>query len=119
MSKNLILKAILLFSVICLLSTSIQATNSRPELIFEPSLLEINLPEGMYLGEVASIAFNSKGNLFIFHRGSNQLIELDKNANFVRGICKNLFKVRHGLRIDEEDNTARRWAVRHAGAGDR
>ena len=66
------------------------------------------LPPGMNFGGTSGIAINSKGNLFVLHRGSMPLMEFDADGNFIRGWGDGLFDRPHGLRIDPQDNI---WAT--------
>jgi len=70
------------------------------------------LPAGMNFGGTSGIAINSKGNLFVLHRGPMPLMEFDPDGGFVRGFGDGLFERPHGLRIDAEDNI---WATDVAG----
>lgn len=80
-----------------------------------------NLPAGMNLGEVAGVAVNSKGHVFVFSRSNSatgpafgaaaaQLFEFDENGDFVREIGKGLYawSEAHSVRIDRNDNI---WAI--------
>ena len=80
-----------------------------------------NLPEGMNFGEVAGVAVNSTGHVFVFSRSNSatgpafgaaaaQLFEFDQNGNFVREIGKGLYawSEAHSVRIDKNDNI---WAI--------
>ena len=74
------------------------------------------LPGNYVLGEVTGVAVDSKDRVFIFHRadkqwGNDELISkptvlvLDgATGRMVATWGENLFKVPHGLSIDEEDN---------------
>jgi DNA-binding beta-propeller fold protein YncE len=64
----------------------------------------LNLPPGWNLQEVPGIAVNSRGHVFVLHRGPHALIEFDSEGNFIRTIGEGLFTRGHGLRIDGEDN---------------
>jgi opacity protein-like surface antigen len=78
------------------------------------------LPYGMYFGEVAGAAVNSRGHVFVFSRGNTsgqllnaiaaQLLELDGTGKFVREIGHNLygFGFAHTVRVDRHDNI---WTV--------
>ena len=80
-----------------------------------------NLPPGMNLGEVAGVAINSKGHVFVFSRSNSatgpafgaaaaQLLEFDEKGNYVREIGKGLYawSEAHSVRIDRADNI---WAI--------
>jgi NHL repeat len=76
----------------------------------------LKLPPDMYLGEVAGVAVNSKGHVFVFSRGNStgpaygasaaQLLEFDGDGKFVREIGHNLYawSFAHAVRVDKEDN---------------
>jgi len=66
------------------------------------------LPAGMNFGGTSGIAINSKGNLFVLHRGPKPLMEFDPDGTFIRGWGDGLFDRPHGLRIDPQDNI---WAT--------
>jgi len=70
------------------------------------------LPPAMNFGSVSGVAVNSKGNVFVLHRGASPLIEFDADGNFVRAWGDGLFERPHGLRIDAEDNI---WTTDVAG----
>jgi DNA-binding beta-propeller fold protein YncE len=50
------------------------------------------------------VAINSKGHIFVLHRGPNPLMEFDANGKFIRALGEGLFDRPHGLRIDAQDN---------------
>jgi sugar lactone lactonase YvrE len=64
----------------------------------------IPLPEGTKIGAPASIAFDSKGHMFVLNRGPQALVEFDENGKFLRVFGDGLFRRTHGLKIDREDN---------------
>jgi sugar lactone lactonase YvrE len=66
------------------------------------------LPPGKNFGGTSGIAFNSKGNIFVLHRGPMPLMEFDPDGAFIRGFGDGLFERPHGLRIDAQDNI---WAT--------
>ena len=68
----------------------------------------VGLPEGMTMGAPASVAFDSKGHLFVLTRGDKTFFEFDRNGAFVRSFGEALFTRSHGLRIDGDDNL---WAT--------
>jgi DNA-binding beta-propeller fold protein YncE len=64
------------------------------------------LPEGYVFGEGCAMAANSKGHIFVFHRGDRMLMEFDPDGNFIREFIKGkeTFQAPHALRIDKDDN---------------
>ncbi len=95
-------------------------TQSVPEIPFEsvPNLLK--LPPDIYLGEVAGVAVNSKGHIFVFSRGNTsgpaygasaaQLLEFDADGKYLREIGHNLYAwgFAHSVKVDKDDNI---WAT--------
>jgi DNA-binding beta-propeller fold protein YncE len=68
----------------------------------------LTLPAGTTMGAPASVAFDSKGHLFVLNRGPQPLMEFDANGKFIRAFGEGLFTRSHGLRIDKDDNI---WAT--------
>jgi DNA-binding beta-propeller fold protein YncE len=62
------------------------------------------LPSGEHLVEPAGIAVNSKGHIYVFHRGKHPLVEFDPSGKFIRSIADDLFVNAHMVRTDAEDN---------------
>jgi DNA-binding beta-propeller fold protein YncE len=101
-----------LFPVIVLFSAWTNAQVIRFDSVPDP----LKLPKDLYLGEVTGVAVNSKGNVFVLSRGNStgpayaaaaaQLLEFDRNGNFVREIGKNLYawSFGHSVRVDRDDN---------------
>jgi len=91
-----------------------------PELPFESVPNPLTLPDDIHFGEIAGVAVNSHGHVFVFSRGNSvgpsymarasQLLEFDANGNFVREIGKNLsaWSYAHAVRVDPQDNI---WVV--------
>src|SRR6202012_4571308 len=89
---------------------------SVPEIAFDSTPDFFKLPEGMYFGEVAGVAVNSKKHVFVLSRGNTsgpaygaaaaQLLEFDSGGKFVREIGKNLYawSFAHAVRVDRYDN---------------
>ena len=87
-----------------------------PEIPFDSVPDVLKLPTNMYLGEVAGVAVNSKGHIFVFSRGNTtgpayaaaaaQLLEFDHDGKFIREIGHNLYawSFAHAVRIDKDDN---------------
>src|SRR5262245_60631261 len=118
--KKLLLAVALLVSVVAVAPRRIVAQQTPPTLPFESVPNPLKLPNDMYFGEVAGVAVNSKGHVFVFSRGNvtgpsymataAQLFEFDATGKFLREIGKNLYawSFAHAVRIDKEDNI---WIV--------
>jgi len=93
---------------------------SVPTIPFESVANPLALPPDIHFGEIAGVATNSKGHVFVFSRGNStgpsymataaQLLEFDANGKFLREIGKNLYawSYAHAVRIDKQDNI---WVV--------
>ena len=91
-----------------------------PEVAFDGDVEFLKPPADVYFGEVAGVAVNSKGHVFVFSRGGTvgpafgaaaaQLFEFDRTGKFVREIGKGMYSMSyaHSVRIDREDNI---WLV--------
>ena len=79
-----------------------------PALSYVPAPKAFALPAGMTMGPPASVAFDSKGHMFVLTRGDKTFFEFDKNGAFVRSFGDKLFTRSHGLRIDRDGNL---WAT--------
>jgi len=92
---------------------------SPPEIPFDATDF-LKPPPDMHLGEVAGVAVNGQGHVFVFHRGNTegpaygaaaaQLLEFGPDGRFVREIGKHLYawSFAHAVRIDPEGNI---WAA--------
>ena len=56
------------------------------------------------MGAQASVAFDSKGHMFVLNRGPQALAEFDAHGKFIRLFGDGLLKRAHGLIIDKDDN---------------
>jgi len=102
------------------------AQKEAPEIRFDSVPEALKLPAGLYLGEVAGVATNSRGDVFVYtrtghptitigtarpfaHDGS-RLFEFDRNGKFVREIGKDSygFMFAAQVRVDPSDNI---WVV--------
>jgi streptogramin lyase len=91
-----------------------------PQLPFQSVPDPLTLPDDVHFGEVAGVAVNSKGHIFVFSRGNStgpaymataaQLLEFDANGKFIREIGKNMYawSYAHAVKIDKDDNI---WVV--------
>src|SRR6202166_3225 len=82
---------------------------NAPELDYVAVAEPFTFPAGTALaGAAASVAFDSKGHLFVLTRGNPSLYEFDNNGKFIRSFGEGLFTRSHGLRIDKDGNI---WAT--------
>ena len=87
-----------------------------PEIKFQAQTDFFKLPSDLYFGEVAGVAVNSKGHIFVFSRGSTtgpaygaaaaQLLEFDSDGKYLREIGHHLYawSYAHAVRVDKQDN---------------
>jgi DNA-binding beta-propeller fold protein YncE len=64
----------------------------------------LKLSKGEVLGACSAVAVNSKGELYLFHRGPRPIQCFDSEGNFLRAWGDDLIKTAHGLRVDRDDN---------------
>lgn len=69
------------------------------------------LPEGRILGQATGVDVDTRGNVFVFHRGRREWLglvgsemEVFEGARHLRSWGANLFLMPHGLTIDQQDN---------------
>src|SRR5262245_44060928 len=89
------MKRAILFSIVFSVSSLSRATAQAPraaDIAFDSVPNFLKLPPDMNFGEVAGIAVNSKGHIFVYHRGRlTQLFEFDRDGKFLREIGKDLY----------------------------
>ena len=110
-----------LVALLSLVAPAALAQEAPPAIPYDsvPNLLK--LPDDMHLGEVAGVAVNSKGHIFVYSRGgssagpafgntASQILEFGADGKFLREIGKNLYAwaFAHTVRIDKDDNI---WAT--------
>jgi DNA-binding beta-propeller fold protein YncE len=102
------------------------AQKDAPEIKFDSVPNALQLPPNIYLGEVAGVATNSRGNIFVYTRtghptitigtarpfahGGSRLFEFDPTGKYIREIGKDSygFMFAAQVRIDPADNI---WVV--------
>ena len=115
------MKRFIIMLAICVAAPlALFAQRAAPEIPYDsvPNLLEI--PPNMNLGEIAGVAVNSKGHIFVFSRSNTtgpafsaaaaQLLEFGPDGEYIREIGHNLyaFSFGHSVRVDKSDNI---WVV--------
>lgn len=124
--RTLRLAAIIL-TIVC--AARVESQDAIAEIPFSAAADILKLPADIYLGEVAGVATNSKGQLFVYTRtgnptvglgnsrlfthGGSRLFEFDRNGSFVREIGQGIyaFLFAHAVRVDAQDNI---WIVDEA-----
>ena len=81
-----------------------RAEEQIPKLSYEAVPDFFQLPPSEHFVEVAGVAVNSKGHIYVFHRGKHPLMEFDANGKYLRSIADDLFVTAHTVRVDAEDN---------------
>jgi DNA-binding beta-propeller fold protein YncE len=106
----------LLFISILAFTGPLYAQQPVPEIQFRSVPNFLKLPPDMYLGEVAGVAVNSMGHIFVFSRGNTtgpaygasaaQLLEFTSDGRFLREIGHNLYawSFAHSVKVDKDDN---------------
>ncbi len=118
----------LLAAAVLSIAASLSAQLRIVEIPFDAADPLKGLPDDVYIGEVAGVATNSRGHLFVytrtgspqltlgterhFHRGNGaaRLFEFDPTGKYVREIGQGLygFVFAHTVRVDPQDNI---WTV--------
>ena len=98
-----------------LLTTSVLA-QQPPNIPYQSVPDFLKLPPDLYFGEVAGVAVNSKGHVFVFSRGNTtgpaygaaaaHLLEFGVDGQFIREIGHNLYawSFAHSVKVDRDDN---------------
>jgi DNA-binding beta-propeller fold protein YncE len=115
-----------LFLIAAGVVTVTSAAAQAPEIAFDSAADFLKLPSNIYLGEVAGVATNSKGDILVYTRtghptislgtsrpfahGGSRLFEFDRSGKFLREIGQDSygFLVAQQVRIDPQDNI---WVV--------
>lgn len=112
--------AVAIFAIVYSWAVGPAAGQSDPPRLPFKAEAPLELPEGMYFGEVAGVAVNSKGHVFVSSRSNKtgpflgaraaQILEFDPTGKFIREIGRHLFAwaFAETVRIDKADNI---WAV--------
>ena len=62
------------------------------------------LPADVVLGKCSAVATNSKGEIYLFHRGPRPLLCVDATGKLLRAWGDDHIGTPHGLRVDRQDN---------------
>src|SRR5438477_9697389 len=113
-------------SAVAVASAVSLVAQSATEIAYDANADFLSLPANTYLGEVAGVATNSKGHVFVyartghaaatlgdertFYHGGSRLFEFDQNGKFVKEIGQGVYAVNFAqqVRVDPQDNI---WIV--------
>ncbi len=62
------------------------------------------LPANIQLGQVSGVATDSADRVYVFHRGKQPILVLDRSGKLLRSWGDDLIKSAHGLRVDHENH---------------
>src|SRR6266498_3641081 len=110
-----------MFALFLLGAAPALAQQAVPDIPFDSTADFLKLPAGMNFGEVAGVAVNSKGHVFVFTRSNSaggpayapaaaQLLEFGANGEFIGEIGRGLegWGFAHSVRGDKDDDI---WAI--------
>jgi hypothetical protein len=116
---------ILVAALIMAAGLSLDAQSAR-EITYDANVDVLQLPNNVYLGEVAGIATNSRGQVYVytrtghavatlgdertFYHGGSRLFQFDQNGKFIREIGQGTYAMNFAqqARVDAQDNL---WVV--------
>src|SRR2546427_2504254 len=105
---------------------SLFAQSSAPDIAFDSNADLLKLPDNIHLGEVAGVATNSKGHIFVytrtgpahaalganrtFYKAGSRLFQFDQTGKFVKEIGVGVYGLNFAqtVHIDPQDNI---WVV--------
>ncbi len=97
------MKSFFFLSAIFLASILSRAT-ADDAIHFEPRGDFPKLPPEIVLGKCSAIATNSKGEIYLFHRGPRPVLCVDAAGKLLRSWGDEEIGIPHGLRVDRQDN---------------
>jgi DNA-binding beta-propeller fold protein YncE len=120
------LSTALVTTAVLILGASPIAQSPVPEIAFDSNPDLLRTPTDIYVGEIAGVGSNSKGQIFVytrtghpyatlgdnrtFSRGGSRLFQFDQSGKFVRELGQDVygFNAAIGLRVDPQDNV---WTI--------
>src|SRR5215469_8533940 len=114
--SEILMKPMILLLLLLETSLLFSQQPSVPEIPFQSVADLLKLPSDQYLGEVAGVAVNSSGHIFVLSRGNTtgpaygaaaaELLEFDRNGKFLREIGHHLYawSYAHAVKVDKQDN---------------
>ena len=90
------------------IALSVSAETKFPALPYEVAPDWPALPAGRNFGEVAGVAADGRGHVFVFHRGPHPVMEFAPDGRMVRSWGDGMYIRPHAVRVDPEGNI---WTV--------
>ena len=91
-------------AILCLMCVHGARTLAEDDITFEPAGEFLKLPTDYSLGRCSAVATNSKGEIYLLHRGPHPLLCVDADGKLLRSWGDDLIGTAHGLRVDRHDN---------------
>lgn len=85
-------------------TSSQQAATALAVAGYQPVPNFLRLPNDIRLGPCSAVAINSKGEMYLFHRGPQPILCFDASGEFLRSWGDDLVGMAHGIRVDGDDN---------------
>lgn len=98
---------------VVLMGLALAGTEAAAESDFPPIYVLVDpdwpvLPPGWNFGEVAGVAADGRGHVFVLHRGEHPIMEFAPDGRMVRSWGNGMFIRPHAIRVDPEGNI---WTV--------
>ena len=88
----------------CLVMTAcpVDAVSAFPG--WKPVTGFLEIPVGVPIGAASAVDVDSRGRLYLFHRGPRPILCFRSNGKLLRSWGDDLIGIAHGLRVDRDDN---------------
>ncbi len=94
--------------VLCLVAYVLASLAPSPlvaaDIVYEPAGKFPQLQAEYPLGRCSAVAVNSKGEIYLFHRGKQPIICVTPDGNYLRSWGDDHITTPHGVRVDRQDN---------------
>lgn len=96
--------AIRMSFLLALIAASLNSLGAAESMELVPQPDFFQLPAGLQLAQCSGVAVNSKGDIYLFHRGQQPILCFDSKGKFLRSWGDEVIGKAHGLRVDKDDN---------------
>jgi len=70
---------------------------------YRPDVAWAKLPQGISMGEIGSVACDSKDRVYVFNRGPNPMLVVERDGTFVKNWGEGKFKRPHGVHMGPDE----------------